>query len=361
MTTSTKIAQSVTRTLAEAQSFARETSGAGQLLLRLDDKPLSMAENGGETVMAKPRPAMTVIDAERRTRIDGMLARYRVTSGKGFRLADYEPDDTADLALDKKQARGLLQEGVAWLALEQQKLYAQDRWSVLMMLQAMDAAGKDGTIKHVMSGVNPQGVEVTSFKAPHAEELDHDFLWRHVQRLPARGHIGIHNRSWYEEVLVVRVHPELLDRQKLPEAKRTKDIFDRRLAHIAAFERYLADQGVAILKVFLHLSWQEQRKRFLARIDEPEKHWKFSSSDIAERAHWDDYQKAYEEAIRATAAPHAPWYVVPADHKWFSRLVVAAALIVTMDDLDLAYPTLPPEEKAKRDDACKALVAEKKG
>ncbi|WP_232818539.1 polyphosphate kinase 2 family protein [Elioraea thermophila] len=308
--------------------------------------------------MAKRRAPTRGIDAERRKAMDALLARYRVTSGKGFRLADYDPADTADLALDKKEAQRLLQEGVAWLALEQQKLYAQDRWSVLMILQAMDAAGKDGTIKHVMSGVNPQGVEVASFKAPNAEELDHDFLWRHVKRLPPRGHIGIHNRSWYEEVLVVRVHPELLDRQKLPEAKRTHDIFDRRLAHIAAFERYLADQGVAILKVFLHLSFAEQRKRFLERIEEPEKHWKFSAADIAERAHWHDYQKAYEEAIRATATPHAPWYVVPADHKWFSRLVVASALIVTMDDLDLAYPTLPPEERAKLEEARKALLAE---
>lgn len=308
--------------------------------------------------MAKRRAPTRGIDAERRKAMDALLARYRVTSGKGFRLADHDPADTADLALDKKEAQGLLQEGVAWLALEQQKLYAQDRWSVLMILQAMDAAGKDGTIKHVMSGVNPQGVEVASFKAPNAEELDHDFLWRHVKRLPPRGHIGIHNRSWYEEVLVVRVHPELLDRQKLPGATRTHDIFDRRLAHIAAFERYLADQGVAILKVFLHLSFAEQRKRFLERIEEPEKHWKFSSADIAERAHWHDYQKAYEEAIRATATPHAPWYVVPADHKWFSRLVVAAALIVTMDDLDLAYPTLPPEERAKLAAARKALLAE---
>lgn len=309
--------------------------------------------------MAKRRAARKGIDPERRKAIDALLARYRVTSGKGFRLADHDPADTADLALDKKAAQGLLREGVAWLALEQQKLYAQDRWSVLMILQAMDAAGKDGTIKHVMSGVNPQGVEVASFKAPNAEELDHDFLWRHVRRLPPRGHIGIHNRSWYEEVLVVRVHPELLDRQKLPEAKRTEDIVDRRLAHIAAFERYLADQGVAILKVFLHLSFAEQRRRFLERIEEPEKNWKFSAADIAERAHWHDYQKAYEAAIRATAAPHAPWYVVPADHKWFSRLVVAAALIVTMDDLDLAYPTLPPEEQAKLAQARKALLAEK--
>lgn len=309
--------------------------------------------------MAKRRAPTRGIDADRRKAIDHLLARYRVTSGKGFRLADYDPADTADLALSKKEARGLLQEGVAWLALEQQKLYAQDRWSVLMLLQAMDAAGKDGTIKHVMSGVNPQGVEVASFKAPNADELDHDFLWRHIRHLPPRGHIGIHNRSWYEEVLVVRVHPELLDRQKLPAAKRTKDIFDRRLAHIAAFERYLADQGVAILKVFLHLSFSEQRRRFLKRIEEPEKNWKFSSADIAERAHWDDYQHAYEEAIRATATPHAPWYVVPADHKWFSRLVVAAALMVTMDDLDLAFPTLPDGEKARLKEARTALLAEK--
>jgi len=292
-------------------------------------------------------------------RFGKLLARYRVTKGKGFRLADYDPADTGGLDDNKAEARELLARGTALLAEEQSKLYAQDQWSVLLMLQAMDAAGKDGTIKHVMSGVNPQGCDVFSFKAPHAEELDHDFLWRHVRRLPARGHIGIHNRSWYEEVLVVRVHPEILARQKLPDAVRDKRLFDRRLEDIAAFERYLANQGTAIVKVFLHVSRQEQKKRFLERIDNPEKNWKFSARDVAERAYWDAYMEAYETAIRATAAPHAPWYVVPADNKWFTRLVVAGALLATLGALDLAFPSLPAEEKARLAEARAKLVAEK--
>lgn len=299
------------------------------------------------------------MDKPMRGRLDRLLARYRVTKGKGFRLKDIDPADTAGLDYTKEEAKELLAHGTALLAEEQARLYAQDRWSVLMILQAMDAAGKDGTIKHVMSGVNPQGCDVFSFKAPDAEELDHDFLWRHVRRLPARGHIGIHNRSWYEEVLVVRVHRDILARQKLPDAVRGKRIFDRRLEDIAAFERYLANQGTAILKVFLHVSREEQRKRFLERIDEPEKNWKFSARDVAERAHWDAYMAAYEDAIRATAAPHAPWYVVPADNKWFTRLVVAAALIETVDALDLAFPTLPAEERAKLAEARAALLAER--
>jgi PPK2 family polyphosphate:nucleotide phosphotransferase len=292
-------------------------------------------------------------------RFGKLLARYRVTKGKGFRLADYDPADTGGLDDNKAEARELLARGTALLAEEQSKLYAQGQWSVLLMLQAMDAAGKDGTIKHVMSGVNPQGCDVFSFKAPHAEELDHDFLWRHVRRLPARGHIGIHNRSWYEEVLVVRVHPEILARQKLPDAVRDKRLFDRRLEDIAAFERYLANQGTAIVKVFLHVSRQEQKKRFLERIDNPEKNWKFSARDVAERAYWDAYMEAYETAIRATAAPHAPWYVVPADNKWFTRLVVAGALLATLGALDLAFPSLPAEEKARLAEARAKLVAEK--
>jgi PPK2 family polyphosphate:nucleotide phosphotransferase len=292
-------------------------------------------------------------------RFGKLLARYRVTKGKGFRLADYDPTDTAGLDYGKVEARELLARGTALLAQEQSKLYAQAQWSVLLLLQAMDAAGKDGTIKHVMSGVNPQGCDVFSFKAPHAEELDHDFLWRHVRRLPARGHIGIHNRSWYEEVLVVRVHPELLARQKLPDVVRGKRLFDRRLEDIAAFERYLANQGTAIVKVFLHVSRQEQKKRFIERIDHPEKNWKFSSRDVAERAYWEAYMEANEEAIRATAAPHAPWYVVPADNKWFTRLAVAGALLATMGALDLAFPSLPAEEKARLAEARAKLVAEK--
>ena len=290
---------------------------------------------------------------------DRLIEKLIVPPGKKVSLAkDYDPGWTLG-SLKKKEAAERLENGVKLLAEYQDKLYAQDTYALLIIFQALDAAGKDGTIKHVMSGVNPQGCDVFSFKAPDAEELDHDFLWRHVRRLPARGHIGIHNRSWYEEVLVVRVHRDILARQKLPDAVRGKRIFDRRLEDIAAFERYLANQGTAILKVFLHVSREEQRKRFLERIDEPEKNWKFSARDVAERAHWDAYMAAYEDAIRATAAPHAPWYVVPADNKWFTRLVVAAALIETVDALDLAFPTLPAEERAKLAEARAALLAER--
>jgi PPK2 family polyphosphate:nucleotide phosphotransferase len=226
-------------------------------------------------------------------------------------------------------------------------LYAQDRWGVLCIFQAMDAAGKDGAIKHVFSGVNPQGVHVTSFKAPGPVELDHDFLWRHAAALPARGMIGIHNRSWYEEVLAVRVHPEILEtRQKLPPSLVTKRIWDERLEDIAAFERYLTRQGIVLLKFFLHVSKEEQRRRFLSRIEEPEKHWKFSAQDVAERRRWDDYQDAYEKAIRATATPYAPWYVVPSDNKWFTRLAVAGALALTLQSLDLHYPKVTEEALA---------------
>jgi PPK2 family polyphosphate:nucleotide phosphotransferase len=276
------------------------------------------------------------IDLKRTRRL---LDRYRVTAAKGFRLKEFDPGDTAGLDLEKEEARALLAEGTRLLSSLQDMLYAQDRWGVLCLFQAMDAAGKDGAIKHVFSGVNPQGVHVTSFKAPGPVELDHDFLWRHVAALPARGMIGIHNRSWYEEVLAVRVHPEILhERQKLPPALTGKRIWEERLEDIAAFERYLARQGILVLKFFLHVSREEQRRRFLSRIDEPEKNWKFSAADVAERRHWDDYQDAYERAIRATAAPHAPWYVVPADNKWFTRLAVAAALALALDGLDLHYP-----------------------
>ena len=227
-------------------------------------------------------------------------------------------------------------------------LYAQDRWALLLIFQAMDAAGKDGTIKHVMSGVNPQGCQVFSFKQPSAEELDHDFLWRYVRRLPERGRIGIFNRSYYEEVLVVRVHPELLKRQKLPPKLVGKRIWDERLADIAHFEHYLTRQGTIVLKFFLHVSREEQKKRFLERLDEPEKNWKFSAADVRERGFWDDYMHAYEEAIRATASKHAPWFVVPADNKWFTRLVVAAAIVEAVEVLDLAYPKVTREEERAR-------------
>ena len=279
-------------------------------------------------------------------RVTRILDRYRVTSGRSFRLKNYDPGDTAGLGLEKTAAQALLQQGVVRLAEMQDKLYAQDRWSVLCIFQAMDAAGKDGAIKHVFSGVNPQGCQVHSFKAPGAMELDHDFLWRHSIALPERGRIGIHNRSWYEEALVLRVHPELLARQKLPPSLIGKKIWDERLEDIAAYERYLARQGTVVLKFFLNVSEDEQKKRFLARIEEPEKNWKFSPNDVAERAHWGDYMKAYQGAITATAAPHAPWFVVPANAKWFTRLVVVAAIIEALEKLDLHYPAVTKEQSA---------------
>lgn len=284
-----------------------------------------------------------------------LIDRYRVTGGKGFRLKDQDPTDTGGLNLEKDEAQAMLADSTRILAEQQDKLYAQDRWSVLCIFQAMDAAGKDGAIKHVFSGVNPQGCHVVSFKAPSATELDHDFLWRHVTALPQRGQIGIHNRSWYEEVLVVRVHQKILAAQKLPERLVTKRIFDERLEDIAAYERYLARQGVVILKFFLNVSKEEQRKRFLERIEEPEKNWKFNAGDVAERAHWKVYQSAYEEAILATAAPHAPWFVVPADNKRFTRIIVADAIAEAMDGLDLRYPQLDEKARAELATAKQAL------
>jgi PPK2 family polyphosphate:nucleotide phosphotransferase len=292
------------------------------------------------------------MDVKQRRRI---LAQYRVTDGKGFRLQDYDPADTGRIDLAKGPAAELLREGVERLAALQDMLYAQDRWAVLCIFQAMDAAGKDGAIKHVFSGVNPQGCHVTSFKAPGPIELDHDFLWRHATALPSRGMIGIHNRSWYEEVLVARIHPEILDRQKLPQKLRTRRIWDERLADIAAFESYLGRQGVVVLKFFLHISKDEQRRRFLKRIDEPEKNWKFNLGDVAERRLWDDYQSAYEKAIGATATPAAPWFVVPADNKWFTRLMVAEALAEALEDLKLHYPEISAEERARLEDARREL------
>ena len=285
-----------------------------------------------------------------------LLARYRVTAGKGFRLKDFDAADTGGVDLEKDHAAELLQRGVDRLAELQDMLYAQDRWSVLCIFQAMDAAGKDGAIKHVFSGVNPQGCQVHSFKAPTSTELDHDFLWRHATALPERGRIGIHNRSWYEEVLVVRVHPDFLAGQKLPPRVVGRSIWDERLEDIAAYERYLARQGTVVLKFFLNVSREEQKRRFLSRIDEPEKNWKFSAKDVAERAHWDAYMKAYQAAIRGTAAPHAPWFVVPADTKWFTRLVVVAAIVQALDGLDLHYPKVTKEQKAALEAARKALV-----
>jgi PPK2 family polyphosphate:nucleotide phosphotransferase len=263
---------------------------------------------------------------------------YRVAPGKTFRLESLDPADTAGLDLEKKSARALLEEGIERLVDLQARLYAQDRWALLLVFQALDAAGKDSTIKHVMSGVDPQGCQVTSFKAPSTIELDHDFLWRCARELPERGRIGIFNRSHYEEVLVVRVHREILAAQKLPPALVGKDIWKARYESINGFERHLARNGTRIVKFFLNVSREEQRKRFAERLDDPEKNWKFSLRDVLEREHWDDYMRAYEEAIAATSTKWAPWYVVPADHKWFTRLVVAQIVVSTLEELDLRYP-----------------------
>src|SRR5204863_1642181 len=268
------------------------------------------------------------------------LARpFRISKGKDFRLKDVDPDDTLDFTKeeDKPRAKEALAMGVTALDELQDKLYAQDKWAVLLIFQAMDAAGKDGAIKHVMSGVNPQGCQVNSFKSPSAEDLDHDFLWRCMKHLPNRGQIGIFNRSYYEEVLVVRVHPEFLAKQKMPPQLAGKRIWEERFEDIRNFEQYLARNGVIVRKFFLHVSKKEQRKRFLERIDDPLKNWKFSSNDANERDFWDDYMEAYEEMIQKTATKEAPWYVVPADNKWFTRVVVAAAVIETLADLDLEY------------------------
>ena len=261
-------------------------------------------------------------------KIAKFIKPYGVTKGKKFRLKDFDPGDTGGFTSEgKPRAKALLQQGIAMLSDLQERLYAQDQWGVLLIFQAMDAAGKDGAIKHVMSGVNPQGCQIYSFKGPSPEDLDHDFLWRTTRCLPERGRIGIFNRSYYEEVLVVRVHPELLEKQKLPPELVSKNIWEERYEDINNFERYLSRNGYVIRKFFLHLSNKEQKKRFLSRLDEPEKNWKFSSADARERQRWDDYMEAYDGMIRHTATQHAPWYVVPADNKWFSRLVVAAVVV----------------------------------
>jgi PPK2 family polyphosphate:nucleotide phosphotransferase len=283
---------------------------------------------------------------------------FRVTNGAGFQLRSHDPDNTLGLKLDKGEASEMLQEGIRWLAQEQEMLYAQDRWSLLLVFQAMDAAGKDSTIKHVMSGVNPQGVQVFSFKQPSQEELSHDFLWRYYWRLPERGRIGIFNRSYYEEVLVVRVHEAILKQQNIPPSLLGPRIWDERLADIAHFEDYLTRQGVIVLKFFLHLSREEQKKRFLKRLDDPEKNWKFSTSDVQERKFWPDYMRAYEEAIRATASKAAPWFVVPADNKWFTRLVVASAIVDAVERLDLAYPTVDAQKRKELTTIRAALARE---
>jgi PPK2 family polyphosphate:nucleotide phosphotransferase len=286
-------------------------------------------------------------------------APYCVTDGRKFRLKDVDPEDTGELtSAHKAEAKEALAVGVEMLAQLQERLYAQDRWTILLIFQAMDAAGKDGAIEHVMSGVNPQGCQVHSFKAPSPEELDHDYLWRCLKALPERGRIGIFNRSYYEEVLVVRVHKELLERQKLPASLITTSIWDERYEDIRNVERYLARNGVLIWKFFLHVSKKEQKKRFLERLDNPDKNWKFSMTDAKERAHWDDYQEAYENMVRATASKQAPWYVVPADNKWFTRVVVAAAIIDALGSLDLSFPEVDDEKKRELAAARLALEQE---
>jgi len=289
-----------------------------------------------------------------------VLKSHRVTRGKHFRLKDHDPGDTHGMGSESKdEARELLARGIEWLADAQDKLYAQDRWGVLITFQAMDAAGKDGAIKHVMSGVNPQGVQVTSFKTPSSEELDHDFMWRCMKALPERGRIGIFNRSYYEEVLIVRVHQALLAKQKLPAQVLSEAIWEERFEDIVNFERYLARNGYLILKFFLNLSRPEQKKRFIERLDNPNKNWKFSAADARERGYWKAYMKAYQDMIRHTAAPHAPWYVVPADNKWFSRLVVAAAIVEALEGLDLHYPKVGAGKKKELAAARRLLAGER--
>jgi PPK2 family polyphosphate:nucleotide phosphotransferase len=287
-----------------------------------------------------------------------ITGKYRIDNPEKFRLASYDTADTGGLGLDKKSRKAMFEQDTEKLKELQERLYAHGRWAVLVVLQGMDTAGKDGVIEHVMGAVNPQGCEVHAFKAPSAQELAHDFLWRAAKRLPERGHIGIFNRSYYEEVLVVRVHPELLARQNAPEQLAGKNFWERRFADIRAFESHLANSGVLVLKFFLHISKAEQRQRLLARADEPAKRWKFSLQDIAERKLWDKYLGAYEDVIRASSQPQAPWYVVPADHKWFARLVVTRAMVEALEGLDLAYPKIEGEALKDLEKVRAALLAE---
>lgn len=286
---------------------------------------------------------------------------FRITNGKKFRLKQIDPGDTLHLeSEDKPRAKEVLAMGTQLLAELQDKLYAQDRWSLLIILQAMDAAGKDGAIKHIMSGVNPQGCQVHSFKAPSAEDLDHDYLWRCMKNLPNRGNIDIFNRSYYEETLVVRVHQEFLAAQKIPPRLVTRKIWKERFEDIRNFERYLTRNGVVVRKFFLHVSKEEQKRRFMERIENSEKNWKFSVNDVKERAYWDDYMKAYEDMIRNTASEEAPWYVIPADNKWFTRLAVAAAIIAALDSLDLEYPNVDDKKLRELAAAKETLLGSKK-
>jgi len=285
---------------------------------------------------------------------------FRITKGEQFRMKDVDPGDTLAFKSEAKpRAKEALAIGVQALAELQDKLYAQDKWAVLLIFQGMDAAGKDGTIKHVMSGVNPQGCQVYSFKSPSVEDLDHDYLWRCMKCLPNRGHIGIFNRSYYEETLVVRVHPEFLAKQRIPAALVTKRIWKERFRDIRSFERYLSRNGIIVIKFFLHISKKEQKRRFLERAEEPEKNWKFSGSDMTEREHWDEYLDAYEEMIRKTATKHSPWYVVPANNKWFTRVVVAATVVDALASLDLAYPRVDKARLEEIASAKRALLESK--
>jgi len=286
-----------------------------------------------------------------------LVKTFRVRRGETFHLDAVDPGETRGFK-SKKNADAALTKGVLRLAALQEKLYADDHWAVLLIFQAMDAAGKDSTIKHVMSGVNPQGTQVFAFKVPSAEELDHDFLWRTTRCLPERGRIGIFNRSYYEEALVVRVHPEFLDRQRLPGHLTGRNLWKQRFESINDYERHLVRNGTLVLKFFLHVSRDEQRRRFLARLEEPSKNWKFSAGDLVERDRWDDYMHAYEEMIQHTATRHAPWYVVPADHKWFTRLVVVEAIIEAMQGLALAFPTVSADQRAAMKAAKAALERE---
>ncbi len=284
---------------------------------------------------------------------------FKVTDGSGFELNSVDPGSTLHFtSADKPEAKDALAGGVAMLAALQDKLYARDRWALLLVFQAIDAAGKDGTIKHVMSGVNPQGCQVTSFKGPSAVDLNHDYLWRCQQAMPERGRIGIFNRSYYENTLVVRVHPELLAKETIPPTQIGKEFWHERFKDIRHYEEYLAHNGIVVRKFFLHLSKKEQKRRFLERLDTPEKNWKFSANDVHERAYWDDYMKAFEEMIQHTSTPEAPWYVVPADNKWFTRLVVAAAVIDTLDGLQLDYPELSDAARAELAAAKRQLLSE---
>ena len=289
-----------------------------------------------------------------------IIKRFRVESGKGFKLSDYDPNDTSGLDIGKNDGKELLETGVKRLSKLQERLYAEGKWAILALLQGIDTSGKDGVIKHVLSGVNPQGCEVHSFKQPSSLELAHDFLWRGAVALPGRGRIGIFNRSYYEETVVVRVHPELLEKQNLPSKLVTDDIWKQRYQDINDFERHLARSGTVPLKFFLNISKEEQLKRLLARVDDPEKTWKFSTYDVAERRLWDDYTKVYEDTIRNTATKDAPWYIVPADKKWFARLVVAGALAEHMEALDLQFPKVSEDDMRAIEKAHAELLAEKK-